>query len=86
MKKNKIKFVGSDNCKKCVILFNLIKDYIKQKKLDMVIEKINAISDEAINLAIDFDINTVPFAIFKNKKIIYTKEINNNDLENFLND
>ena len=85
MKKNKIiKLIGSDKCKKCDLLFGLIDHHIKQKYLTIRIEKIQSISDEAINLAIDFDINTIPFAVFNNKILVFSEQIAINDLEKFL--
>ena len=79
-----VKIIGSDHCKSCSILYDLIKNYIEQKKINIKIKKINSTSDEAIDLAMNFEINSIPFAIFKNKKIIFYKTINKDDLKNFL--
>jgi len=80
--KNKIiKVIGSDNCKECALLLNLIEDYITQKELDIAIVKISSVSDEAIDIAINFDINTIPFAIFNNKKIVFDKTTCPSDLK-----
>jgi len=81
--KNKIKVIGSDNCQDCEILFNLINDYVKHKNLDIEIEKIQSISDEAIDLAIEFEINKIPFAIFNKKKIVFDKKTNRSHLKDF---
>ena len=83
-KKNKtIKVIGADNCEDCTILLNLIEDYIKHKKLDIKVEKIQSISDEAIDLAIEFEINKIPFAIFNKKKIVFDKKTNRSNLKDF---
>jgi predicted thioredoxin/glutaredoxin len=84
LKNNIIKIIGADNCKDCNILFNLIKDYVQQKKINIKIEKINSISDEAMNLSINFNINTVPFAIFNDNKIIFNQNITIRDIKDFL--
>ena len=80
---NFIKIVGSDNCKDCSMLFNLIKDYIEQNNLNIKIQKLFSLSNEAIDLAIDFDINTIPFAIFNNKKIVFNKKTSRDELDDF---
>jgi len=81
--KNKIKVIGSKNCKECEILLNIIEDYIDQKRLNIEIEKIDSISDEAIDLAINFEINTIPFAIFNDRKIVFDDKLNRSDLKEF---
>ena len=84
-KKSKIiKIIGEDNCADCAILFNLINECIKAKNLDVEIKKIRSISNEALDLAVDFDINTIPFAIFKKKKIVFNKNTSKNDIEEFV--
>ena len=84
MQNNTVKVIGADNCLDCMVLFCLIEDYIKQKKLDVKIEKIQSISDEAINLAIEFNINTIPFAIFNKNMLIFDKKTTNrSDIEDF---
>ena len=85
--KNKtIKVIGADNCEDCITLLNLISDYVECKGIDVKIEKIQSVSDEAINLAIQFEINKIPFAIFNNKKIVFDKKTNKNDLKDFFNE
>jgi predicted thioredoxin/glutaredoxin len=84
LKNNIIKIVGADNCKDCNILFNLVNDYVQQKKMNIKIEKIHSISDEAIDLSINFNINTVPFAIFNDNKIIFNRNITISDIKDFL--
>jgi thioredoxin-like negative regulator of GroEL len=83
-KNNIIKVIGSDNCEDCFALFNLIEDCIKQKGLDVEIEKIQSISDEAIDLAMEFEINTIPFAVFRDKKLVFSKKTTDKDLDIFL--
>jgi len=82
-KNNIIKVIGADNCEDCVILLNLIEDYVKYKNIDIIIEKIQSISDEAIDLAIEFNINKIPFAIFNKKKIVFDKNTNKSNLKDF---
>jgi len=83
-KANKIiKVIGDDGCKDCAVLLDLINEYVRQKKLEVKIEKIQSVSDEAIDLAVEFDINKIPFAIFENKKLVFDKETGENDLNDF---
>ena len=83
--KNKIKIIGSDNCEDCLLLLTILEDYIKHKDLNIEIEKIQSISDEAIDLAIEFGINKIPFAIFNNKKLVFDKKTNRTSIKDFFN-
>ena len=83
--KNKIKLIGSDNCEDCLLLLTILEDYIKEKDLNIEIEKIQSISDEAIDIAISFEINKIPFAIFNKKKIIFDKKTNRSHIKDFFN-
>ena len=82
-KNNIIKVIGTDGCKDCDILFNLIDNYVKHKNLNIKIEKIQSISNESIDLAIEFEINKIPFAIFNNKKIVFDEKTNRSNLKDF---
>jgi thiol-disulfide isomerase/thioredoxin len=81
--KNKIKVIGSDNCEDCLLLLTILEDYVKEKDLNIEIEKIQSISDEAIDLALEFEINKIPFAIFNKKKIVFNKKTNRSHLKDF---
>ena len=82
-KNNTIKVIGANNCEDCLILFNLLEDYIKHKGLNIEIEKVQSISDEAIDLAINFEINKIPFAVFNKKKLVFDKQTNRSHLKDF---
>lgn len=85
MKKNKIiKIATTNKCKKCTIFFNIIDNYIKQNHLEIKIKKIESVSDDAINLAMQFDIDKIPFAIYGNKKLVFSDQISIGELEQFL--
>lgn len=81
---NKIKLIGSDNCEDCLLLLTILEDYIKEEDLNIEIEKIQSISDEAIDIAIEQDINKIPFAIYNKKKLIFDKQTNRSKIKEFL--
>ena len=69
--KNKIFLVGESNCDDCSKLYEAIYSFLEENNIDLTIEKIDASSDEAIEISIELDINTIPFAFYGKNTLVY---------------
>ena len=81
---NSIKIVGAENCENCKKFEKRIFDYLLKCNLSIDIEKMDCLSDKSIDLSCKYDINSIPFAIYQTRYLIFSNQMNESDIKMFI--
>lgn len=68
---NNLIFSGNNREFESVFILRKIKRFITKHQLPICVKEIDSLSKKSIELSIKHNINTIPYAIYKNRVLIY---------------
>lgn len=83
---NNIIFSGNPKEFESVFILRKIKRIIMKRELPIILEEIDYLSEKSIELSMEYNINTIPFAIFKDRVFVYRDGIEEGKLEKDISD